>query len=83
MCKPQIFLCRIENIQGGEGHIERVVGEHIDQPLARLLGGFGPGRGRKIAQHTQPALADHPLGHFRDDAEHAGDAAGVIVDRAV
>ena len=41
------------------------------------------GARRQIAQQAQLALADHALGDFGDDAQHAGDAAVVVVDRAV
>src|ERR1700722_1813471 len=83
MSELQMLLRRIEEIQTGERYIERVIGEHIDQPLARLLGRLGSGRRREIPQHTEPPFTDHPFGDFRHDAKHAGNAALIIVDRTV
>src|ERR1700678_2661674 len=83
MSESKALLRLIEKIQSSKRHIEQIIGEHIDQPSARLVGGFSPGRCREIPQHTKSTFADDPIGYLSHDAKHAGDTAAVVIDRTV
>ena len=78
-----MFSRLIEGIERGKRNIESIAGKHIHQPPARFLCRLGSGRCREIAQHTQPAFTNHSLSHLRHDAEHAGDATIVVIDRTI
>ena len=65
-------------------HVERVVAEDVDQGNARFLGRSDAGRmGGEVAQRSQAPLAHDFVGDFGDDTQHAGDAAVVVINRAV
>ena len=74
----------IQQVDRGEWRAERVLLEHFAGATAAL---FDARRAdslrREIAQNAQPPLADHSLGDFGDDTEHASDPALIVVDRAV
>ena len=82
--KPRLGRGLVDQIETGKWHIEQVRGQHRDQAIAGLLHGFhSRGARRQIPQHPQVPLTDHPLGDLGDHAEHAGDAALIVIHRTV
>ena len=83
-CATRRAIVAVEEIERGERNVGRIAREHVARALAAFLDALDAGDVRgEIAQRAQAPLADDALGVLGDDAEHAGDAALVVVDRAV
>ncbi len=74
----------VEEVDGRKGHAEGILLEHLASAAADFRHARRAARpGGKVLEDSQPPLAHHALGDFGDDAEHASDAALVVVDWAV
>src|SRR5215208_3784150 len=75
---------QVADVHERERHVEPVRRHRVGERAARDVDAARVARReREVAQELEPPLAEDLLRHLAADAEHPGDHAGVVLDRAV